>query len=164
MSTIVLITGGNRGLGRAYVEAILNGPKASTYKILITARNADAAKAAAKELGETQVAGYGCDIENEGQVDELVKAIEKEYGRVDILINNAGTFPRPNLADDRGCIRWTSAERRNDPERSMDQIILPQRHLHPFLYRGIRPPTLKITIPIHHLHQLPSGLNHIPGQ
>ena len=94
MSTFVLITGGNRGLGRAYVEAILKGPKASTYKIIITARNGDAAKAAAKELSETQVSGYGCDIENERQVDELVKAIEKEYGRVDILINNAGMFSR----------------------------------------------------------------------
>jgi NAD(P)-dependent dehydrogenase (short-subunit alcohol dehydrogenase family) len=95
MSTIVLVTGGNRGLGRAYVEAILKGPKASTYKIIITARSADGAKAAAKELSETQVAGYECDIENEGQVDELVKIVESEYGRVDILINNAGTFPRP---------------------------------------------------------------------
>ena len=92
MSTIVLITGGNRGLGRAYVEAILNGPKTSTYKVIITARKAEAAKAAAKELSETQVAGYECDIEDEGQVDELVKVVEKEYGRVDILINNAGTF------------------------------------------------------------------------
>jgi NAD(P)-dependent dehydrogenase (short-subunit alcohol dehydrogenase family) len=93
MSTIILITGGNRGLGRAYVEAILKGPKASTYKIIITARNAEAAKTAAKELSETQVAGYGCDIEDEEQVKQLIKAVEGEYGRVDILINNAGMCP-----------------------------------------------------------------------
>jgi len=91
MSTIVLITGGNRGLGRAYVEAILKGPKASTYKIIITARNAEAAQKAAKELGEKQVSGHGCDIEDEQQVDKLVQAIKEEYGRVDILVNNAGT-------------------------------------------------------------------------
>jgi len=90
MSTIVLITGGNRGLGRAYVEAILNGSKSSTYKIIITARSGEAAQKAARELSESQVAGYGCDIENEEQVDTLFKAIESEYGRIDILINNAG--------------------------------------------------------------------------
>jgi NAD(P)-dependent dehydrogenase (short-subunit alcohol dehydrogenase family) len=131
MSTIVLITGGNRGLGRAYVEAILKGPKASTYQIIITARKADAARAAAKELSGTQVAGYGCDIEDEGQVEQLVKAVESEYGRVDILINNAGmsfliSYPFCTCrSDDRGGIRWASTKWRNDPQRGMDQIILP---------------------------------------
>jgi 3-oxoacyl-[acyl-carrier protein] reductase len=90
MSTYILITGGNRGLGRAYVEAILNGPKSSTYKLIITARSEDAAKTAAKELRESQVTGYGCDIEDEQQVENLVKAVESEFGRIDILINNAG--------------------------------------------------------------------------
>lgn len=92
MSTIILITGGNRGLGRAYVEAILNGSKSSTYKIIITARSGEAAQKAARELSESQVTGYGCDIENEEQVDNLVKAVESEYGRIDILINNAGEY------------------------------------------------------------------------
>jgi NAD(P)-dependent dehydrogenase (short-subunit alcohol dehydrogenase family) len=90
MSTYILVTGGNRGLGRAYVEAILNGPKASTYRIIITARSEEAAKTAARKLSEGQVTGHGCDIENEEQVDKLVKAVESEYGRIDILINNAG--------------------------------------------------------------------------
>jgi NAD(P)-dependent dehydrogenase (short-subunit alcohol dehydrogenase family) len=94
MSTIVLITGGNRGLGRAYVEAILKGPKSSTYKIIITARNEATAQTAAKELSDSQVTGFGCDIEDEAQVDKLVKAVEAEFGRVDILVNNAGKLKR----------------------------------------------------------------------
>jgi NAD(P)-dependent dehydrogenase (short-subunit alcohol dehydrogenase family) len=106
MSTTILITGGNRGLGRAYVEAILQGPKASSYKVLITARSRDAAQTAAKELGDAQVSGYGCDIEDEKQVDELVKAVESEHGKLDILINNAGESSSTRMVtDDRGGIR-----------------------------------------------------------
>jgi NAD(P)-dependent dehydrogenase (short-subunit alcohol dehydrogenase family) len=89
---IVLITGGNRGLGRAYVQALLSSPKSSTYKIAITARNLKAAETAAQELSPNcQVVGYACDIEQEDQVHHLKESIEKDFKGLDILINNAGT-------------------------------------------------------------------------
>jgi len=104
---VILITGGNRGLGRAYAQALLDGPKASEYKIAITARSKEAAETAARELSSNgQVVGYGCDIESEDDVEALRAGIEKEHGQLDILINNAGRSTRRTLANDRRRVRF----------------------------------------------------------
>lgn len=86
----ILITGGNRGLGLAYAKALLASPKSESYRILITARSENRAREAAKELDAERVKGYGCDIENQEQVEALAKRLETEEGQVDVLINNAG--------------------------------------------------------------------------
>ena len=92
-TTFVLITGGNRGLGRAYAQALLGGSRGSTYKIGITARSLQSAQTAAEELSDKgQVVGYGCDIEQEDQIAKLKDAVERDFGRVDVLINNAGAY------------------------------------------------------------------------
>lgn len=92
-TTYVLITGGNRGLGRAYARALVDGPKGSSYTIGITARSQQAAESAARELsGDGRVVGYGCDIEKAADVEGLRQAVENDWGRVDVLINNAGGY------------------------------------------------------------------------
>ena len=95
---IILITGGNRGLGFAYAESLLSSSKASDYTIIITARTEEAAKTAARKLsGQGQVVGYGCDIEVERQVEGLRSRVERDFGRVDVLINNAGQYHVPHV-------------------------------------------------------------------
>jgi 3-hydroxybutyrate dehydrogenase len=84
---VALITGAASGIGHAiakrYVEA--------GGRIAIADLNADGATQAAKELGDANAAiGIGMDVSKEDQVNAGVEQIVKTFGRVDILVSNAG--------------------------------------------------------------------------
>ena len=86
-SKVALITGGASGIGHAiakrYVEA--------GGRVGIADLNADGATKAARELGDTKTAiGIGMDVSKEDQVNAGVEQIVKTFGRVDILVSNAG--------------------------------------------------------------------------
>jgi 3-oxoacyl-[acyl-carrier protein] reductase len=87
----VLITGGSRGIGRA--AAILMA-KAGADIVFDYHRNHDAAeqvKAEVEKLGRRAVAIPG-DIANDAHCKELVDTIVKLFGRIDVLVNNAGIW------------------------------------------------------------------------
>ena len=85
-----LVTGASTGIGRS-VAIILakNG-----YNVVINySRSEDAAKITAREA---EAAGakallYRCDVSDDAGVRGMLAAVEKEFGRLDVLINNAGT-------------------------------------------------------------------------
>ena len=84
---VALITGAASGIGHAiakrYVEA--------GGRVGIADLNADGATEAAKEIGDTKTAiGIAMDVSNEDQVDAGVEQIVKVFGRIDILVSNAG--------------------------------------------------------------------------
>jgi len=84
---VALITGAASGIGHAiakrYVEA--------GGRVGIADLNADGATQAAKELGDANTAiGIGMDVSKEDQVNAGVGQIVKTFGRVDILVSNAG--------------------------------------------------------------------------
>ena len=84
---VALITGAASGIGHAiakrYVEA--------GGRVGIADLNADGATQAAKELGNANTAvGIGMDVSKEDQVNAGVEQIVKTFGRVDILVSNAG--------------------------------------------------------------------------
>ena len=84
---VALITGAASGIGHAiarrYVEA---GGRVGMADL-----NADGATRAAKELGDANTAiGIGMDVSKEDQVNAGVEQIVKTFGRVDILVSNAG--------------------------------------------------------------------------
>ncbi|WP_206077960.1 SDR family NAD(P)-dependent oxidoreductase [Prauserella endophytica] len=82
---VAVVTGGARGIGRAAVETLAAGGA----KVLISDLDADAAKAASEAIaGETAThAGNLCD---EGEPDALIQAAIDEWGKLDIVVNNAG--------------------------------------------------------------------------
>jgi NAD(P)-dependent dehydrogenase (short-subunit alcohol dehydrogenase family) len=92
--TIVLITGANTGLGFATVKALAASSKAQ-YKILLGGRSIDKARAAAEEarplLVESSIEPVQIDIEDDDSIEALVETIKQKYGRIDVLVNNAGT-------------------------------------------------------------------------
>jgi 3-oxoacyl-[acyl-carrier protein] reductase len=82
---VAIVTGSARGIGRATAELLSK----HGAKVLINDLDADVAEQTASEIaGETVV--YGGDLTASGACDELVKTAVDAWGRLDIIVNNAG--------------------------------------------------------------------------
>ena len=90
--TIVLITGANQGLGLECVKKLAT--EQSKYHILLCSRNLDKGKQAASSVTNlatgTSVEPLELDVDNDDSIAQATKYIEKQYGRLDVLFNNAG--------------------------------------------------------------------------
>jgi NAD(P)-dependent dehydrogenase (short-subunit alcohol dehydrogenase family) len=93
---VAVVTGGNRGLGRAFATAL--GEAGASVAIL--ARDAAKTGEVLTELAGRGVraSGFDADVAQRADVDRAVDEIIAEFGKVDILVNNAGTcVHRPAL-------------------------------------------------------------------
>jgi NAD(P)-dependent dehydrogenase (short-subunit alcohol dehydrogenase family) len=83
-----LVTGASRGIGRALAQALGE----AGAQVAVTARTAGPADQAARELGDAGIesTGYALEVTDGGQVSEVVDAVVDRYGRIDVLVNNAG--------------------------------------------------------------------------
>lgn len=82
---VLFITGGASGIGLAIAEAF----GAAGARVAIADLNAQAAESAAAAFGEAGL-GLGCDVGREAELAAAIRATEARFGRLDILINNAG--------------------------------------------------------------------------
>ena len=99
---VVAITGGSRGLGRAIALAFAE----AGADLVITSRRIESCQATAAEIqamGGTAMA-HACHVGYWDQCDALVKAAYERFGKIDVMINNAGMSPhydRPtDIAED----------------------------------------------------------------
>jgi gluconate 5-dehydrogenase len=86
---VALITGGNRGLGKAIAQALAE----AGGQIALTSRDMNRAQTAAGEINTAtgqRCLGYCCDVTNPEQVEAVVSQVVDDFGRLDILVNNAG--------------------------------------------------------------------------
>ncbi|WP_434714097.1 SDR family oxidoreductase (plasmid) [Rhizobium sp. YTUHZ045] len=86
---IALVTGGGTGVGRA----ISRGLGAAGYRVVISGRRADVLEKAASDLGSETGAEFfavPADVGDPASVWALFDAISQRYGRLDLLVNNAG--------------------------------------------------------------------------
>ncbi|MCJ1695733.1 oxidoreductase [Rathayibacter caricis] len=83
--TTWLITGCSTGLGRALAQAVL----AHGDDVVVTARDVDSVRDIVEPYPETALA-VALDVTDETQVAAAVRAAEERFGRVDVLVNNAG--------------------------------------------------------------------------
>lgn len=96
-NSIVLITGGNTGIGLETVKALYASPQAHT--ILMGSRSLDKAKEAISTLqseipnSKSEIVPLQIDIEDDTSIENAFKEVESKWGRVDSLVNNAGTIP-----------------------------------------------------------------------
>ncbi len=83
----VLITGVSRERGLGF--EIAKQMKSEGYDVIISARNPEKAAELAKQI-ETH--SYELDITNEQSIATVVEEVQKKYGKLDVLVNNAGAF------------------------------------------------------------------------
>ena len=92
---VVLITGASRGIGAAAAREFAD----AGAKVALVARGADQIADLAGEIGENAVA-IPCDISRYWEVEQAVENCIKAFGRLDVLINNAGVIePVSHMAD-----------------------------------------------------------------
>ena len=86
---VAIITGGSIGLGRQMAQGLAE----MGANIVLCARKKERCEQAAKELQQLGVKSLalGCDVKNPEQVSSVVAETIAQFGRLDILINNAGT-------------------------------------------------------------------------
>jgi len=95
---IALVTGGNRGLGRAIAEALAE----AGASVAVTSRDARRAEAAAADISKAtggECLGLALDVRDDGQVREVVARVIAELGGIHILVNNAGVNIRETITD-----------------------------------------------------------------
>lgn len=87
---VALITGGSRGIGAACVKLFsqANSNVAFTY----VSAAAEAEKLESEFGGKVKVKAYKVDMSSEEQINSCVAAVIKEFGRIDILVHNAGIW------------------------------------------------------------------------
>jgi 3-oxoacyl-[acyl-carrier protein] reductase len=91
---VALVTGGSRGLGRAIAQRLAE----DGFRLVVAARTVQDAHVAVAEIaafGRTAMA-VACDVRDRRSVEEAVARAVAEYGRLDVLVGNAG-INRDNL-------------------------------------------------------------------
>lgn len=92
---VAIVTGASRGLGRSSVTALV----AEGAKVLAVARTTEALESLVAESPEGAVVAVTCDMKDRDQVAALpAKAIEA-FGRIDVVVNNAGIAPAGRFVD-----------------------------------------------------------------
>ncbi|MFD8305995.1 SDR family oxidoreductase [Streptomyces sp. NPDC059690] len=86
---VALVTGASRGIGYGVAEALV----ARGDRVAITGRNEDALKEAVDQLGAERVIGIAGKAHDLDHQAEAVERTMEAFGRVDFLVNNAGTNP-----------------------------------------------------------------------
>jgi 3-oxoacyl-[acyl-carrier protein] reductase len=94
MTTInrtAIVTGAGQGIGKGIAEAMAK----AGYRVVVSDINEAEAKQVAEEL---KIAGASamavkCDVSNQAQVKQMFESAVKEFGGVEVLVNNAGIYP-----------------------------------------------------------------------
>jgi len=99
---VAMVSGGSRGLGRAIAQALAE----EGVSVSICARTAEAVAAARAELsqaslrsGGTGARGFVGDVTRPADVEAWLAGVVREYGGVDVLVNNAGSARPGALAE-----------------------------------------------------------------
>jgi citronellol/citronellal dehydrogenase len=91
---VALVTGGGSGLGRCTAHELVS----LGAKVALIGRKQEKLSRVQAEIAEAggEARTYSCDIREEEKVKEMVAAALKDFGRIDLLVNNAGgQFPSP---------------------------------------------------------------------
>jgi NAD(P)-dependent dehydrogenase (short-subunit alcohol dehydrogenase family) len=107
---IALVTGGNRGIGYELVKQLA----LKSFKVILASRDPELGHEAAQKLNESNldVSFVEMDVENQESIRQAAITVNERYGRLDVLINNAGVYLDENknlVAMDSSILKRTMA-------------------------------------------------------
>jgi|SRR5690554_19812 len=93
----VLITGASKGIGYGIAQVLIN----AGCNVVITSRNAEEAASAAAKLttNKARALGLQADVRKLSDMKEVAKSAESEFGKLDVVIANAGVGHFANIED-----------------------------------------------------------------
>jgi NADP-dependent 3-hydroxy acid dehydrogenase YdfG len=99
---VAVVTGAGSGLGRLIAHALLD----AGYQVALAGRRPDALAETAKGYAALTVP---TDVADPAQVEALFETVRSEWGRLDLLVNNAGVFGPSGDLDDIAVDEWRHA-------------------------------------------------------
>jgi len=123
---VVVVSGAASGIGRACVEEFLG--KGAVVLALDIEKNFEA------QFDNAAVLSVHCDVTDSAAIDSALRQMVVEFGGIDILVSNAGSFPASQLLEDMVDSNWESSQRLN-----LDSHMKLLRSAVPFLRNGIDP-------------------------
>jgi len=91
---VAIVTGSTKGIGRAIVE----GLAAAGAGVVVSSRKQDLCEAVAKEVEAAtgaEVLALACHVGDWDAIPQFVERVVARFGRIDVLVNNAGISPAP---------------------------------------------------------------------
>ena len=86
---VAIVTGGGSGIGRQMATGLAE----AGADVALCARKPERCEEVARELGQLGIRAFGmrCDVRDPAEVQAVVDRTRAEFGRIDVLVNNAGT-------------------------------------------------------------------------
>lgn len=99
---VAIVTGASSGIGEATARALAE----SGYAVVLAARRADRLQEIAADIDDADTLVVPTDVTNDDDLDALVDETQEAFGRIDVLVNNAGVLlPDPVIDADRSDFR-----------------------------------------------------------
>ncbi len=93
---VAVVTGGGSGLGRAFVRELVD----AGFLVAALGRRAGALEGSIAGLTEGRAVAIVADVTDETSVHQAVRQVTDRWGRIDVLVNNAGIFGPAGEIDD----------------------------------------------------------------
>jgi 3-oxoacyl-[acyl-carrier protein] reductase len=95
---VIIVTGGSKGIGRAIALELCN----KNSIVIIISRSKDTLKIATEAINDNNQGtciGFSGDVSNYFEMNQIFDQILKKYGKIDVLVNNAGINSRKGILD-----------------------------------------------------------------
>lgn len=99
---IALVTGGGSGIGLCCAKALAR----EGYTVIITGRRYEVLQEALKQFPQDHVSAIQADVTDPRSVEQLFSSVEQQFGRLDVLFNNAGMNVRLSSIEDVAFEDW----------------------------------------------------------